>query len=76
MDPIKAKKTLDLLGEKTLAAIYTKNWTVWNNSWDEVVFRSEILTTPAGMTIAFERPDDTIGAFTEKLFLRRPNVGR
>jgi putative sugar O-methyltransferase len=75
MRPDRAKFFLDLMAQKTVAALYTKNWTVWDNVWDGVEFRSEMLTEPRGMETVFERPDDTIEAFTEKLFRRTAAPG-
>lgn len=49
--------------------IYTKNWTLWRNEADGVEFASASVTAPDGWSTAFDRIDDVIDDFTEKLFL-------
>lgn len=70
MVPEKALQVLELMGSKTRQAIYLKNWTVWDNIWDGLAFRSEDLRPPAGMTQLWSRLDDVLAQFTEKLFAR------
>jgi putative sugar O-methyltransferase len=70
--PDKAKLMLDMVAQKSGTAVYTRNWTTWDNIWDKVEFRSEVLTAPSGWSADYDRIDDTIGAFTEKLFRRLP----
>ena len=61
---------LSLMGRKATEAIYTKNHATWYNDRDDLTFRSESLLPPAGWSTAFDRPDDVLQSFTEKLFVR------
>jgi hypothetical protein len=70
MLPPQSVELLQVIADRTRGAVYIKNWTIWDNVWDGVVFRSDILHAPTGMTEVWSREDDVIPEFTEKLFCR------
>lgn len=69
MTGAQAQKLLHLMGQKASRAIYTKNHTSWMNEKDGIAFRSDALAAPKGWTIRFDRPDDVLKSFTEKLMI-------
>ncbi len=70
MMPSHAVQLLQVMADRTRGSIYVKNWTVWDNIWDHVVFHSDILKAPDGTSLAWSRQDDVLPQFTEKLFVR------
>jgi putative sugar O-methyltransferase len=62
--------SMRLMAAKATNALYTKNWTRWSNVWDNLVFNSSEIQAPEGWTVVFDRQDDVLEAFTEKLFVR------
>jgi hypothetical protein len=59
-----------LMGLKARNAIYTKNWIEWRNLDDRMRFSSSELDPPKGWRTVFDRTDDVIADFNEKLFVR------
>jgi putative sugar O-methyltransferase len=61
---------LALMGRVTTGAIYTKNHTKWHNERDSFLFESTLVKAPQGWEVQFDRSDDVLPVFTEKLFTR------
>jgi hypothetical protein len=60
---------VEMMGRKAVAALYTKNHSVWKNDRDDFLFTSDLIKPPAGYETAFSRSDDVLQSFTEKLFV-------
>jgi len=69
MRPEQIAAFMDLMAKKSASAIYTKNWTRWRNDRDGFDFSSDMLTLPAGWITVFDRVDDVIPSFTEKMLV-------
>ncbi|HJQ58121.1 MAG TPA: putative sugar O-methyltransferase [Vineibacter sp.] len=71
MRPEQIEAFMALMGRKSTRALYTKNWSHWRNEADAFDFSSDLLVPSSGWDKAFDRADDVLLSFTEKLFVRR-----
>ena len=76
MLPQQMNMLLGLMGRCTTHAVYTKNHTKWHNERDSFVFESTLINPPQDWEAQFDRPDDVLPTFTEKLFTRKVGSNR